>query len=165
MFAWRQTAGIWVALTLFGVNGAAETWQLDAGPPQLAAVPVPDNAEDFDCAYGAEERLQLLEKLNRCDRDILPKLSEIVVPLDWDRDETYRAIVPRVCAARRAGESRLCALVGARCALDVRLGPFVEAGRKRAEHRLLRYASDHHWRVRFRQPAAVARPGTGGAGL
>lgn len=95
MFAWRQTAGIWVALTLFGVNGTAETWQLDAGPPQLAAVPVPDNAEDFDCAYGTEERLQLLEKLNRCDRDILPTLSEIVVPLNWDRDETDYSPLPK----------------------------------------------------------------------
>jgi hypothetical protein len=98
MLAWRQTASVLVALTLFGANGVAETWQPEVEPPQLAAVPVPDNAEDFDCAWGTGERIELLEKLNRCDRDVLPKLDEIVIPLDWDRDETDYSPLPKKLA-------------------------------------------------------------------
>lgn len=95
MLAWRQTAGLWIALTLFSSIGAAGTWRPEAGPPQLAAVPVPDAPEDFDCAWGTEARLQLLEKLNRCDREVLPKLDTIVIPLDWDRDETDYSPLPK----------------------------------------------------------------------
>jgi hypothetical protein len=46
MLAWRQTAVLAIALTMFAASAAAETWQPEAGPPQLAAVPVPDT-EDF----------------------------------------------------------------------------------------------------------------------
>lgn len=94
MLAWSYTAGLLLALTLFGASGAAESGQTEAGPPQLAAVPAPDDPEDFDCAWGSEERLALLEKLNRCDREELPKLDTIVIPLDWDRNETDYSPLP-----------------------------------------------------------------------
>jgi len=98
MFAWRHAAGLWIVLTTFSAIGAAETWQAEAGPPRLAAVPMPDDPEDFNCARGTEERLELLEKLNRCDRDVLPKLDKIVIPLDWDRDEADYSPLPKKLA-------------------------------------------------------------------
>lgn len=80
---------------LFGADAAWQARRPETGPPQLEAVPVPANPEDFDCAWGTEERLQLLEKLNRCDREVLPKLDQIVVPLDWDRDEIDYSPLPK----------------------------------------------------------------------
>jgi len=84
--------------TLFGADAALPAWQLETGPPQLEAVAVPDDPEDFDCAWGTEERLALLEKLNRCDRGRLPKLDKIVIPLDWDRDEADYSPLPKKLA-------------------------------------------------------------------
>ena len=95
MLAWRQTAGLLMAPMLFGADAALQAWQPETGPPQLEAVPVPDDPADFDCAWGTEERLALLEKLNRCDRDRLPKLDKIVIPLDWDRDEADYSPLPK----------------------------------------------------------------------
>ncbi len=105
MFAWRHAAILWIALTMFGASGAAGAWQAQGEPPQLAAVPAPDDPDDFDSAWGSEERLQLLEKLNRCDRDVLPKLETIVIPLDWDRDEADYSPLPKKLAWAQQLES------------------------------------------------------------
>ena len=105
MIAWRHIAVSWIALTAFSAIGAAETSRTEAGPPPLAAVPVPDDPEDFNCAWGTEERLELLEKLNRCDRDQLPKLDTIVIPLDWSRDEADYSPLPKKLAWAQALDS------------------------------------------------------------
>lgn len=134
MFARRQAAILWIALTTFSVTGAADTWQTEAGPPRLAAVPAPDYAAAFDPSLESEERLELLEKLNRCDRDLLPKLDRIVIPLDWDRDETDYSPLPKNLAWAQGLESVVLvhAPVQAFAAYDhgelVRWGPISSGG-------------------------------------
>jgi hypothetical protein len=105
MFAWRHAAILGMALTMFSPSGAAETWRTDAGPPRLAAVPAPDLSKDLSSAWESEERLELLEKLNRCDRDVLPKLETLVIPLDWDREETDYCPLPKKLAWAQGLES------------------------------------------------------------
>ena len=94
MLDWKSTAALITIPIFLGIPAAAEGWQPDTGPPQLAVVPVPGDPEQFDCAWGTEERLALLEKLNRCDRDVLRGMETAIIPLDWDRDETDYSPLP-----------------------------------------------------------------------
>ncbi len=94
MLAWRQIAALMVAPMLFGVIAAAASGQGPQEPPQFTTVPVPKDPEQFDRAWGAEDRISLLEKLNRSDRDVLRHRNELVVPLEWGREETDYSPLP-----------------------------------------------------------------------
>ncbi len=94
MLDWKCTAALITLPILIGIPAAAEGWQPEMGPPQLVTVPVPDDPEQFDCAWGSERRLALLEKLNRCDRDVLREMDTAIIPLDWYRDETDYCPLP-----------------------------------------------------------------------
>ena len=94
MVAWRQIAALLVAPMLFGTIAAAESEQWAQGPPQFATVPVPKDPGQFDQAWGSEDRISLLEKLNRSDRDVLRHRDELVVPLEWGLAETDYSPLP-----------------------------------------------------------------------
>jgi len=94
MVAWRQIAALTVAPMLFGVTAAGESGQWAQGPPQFTTVPVPKDPEQFDRVWGSEDRISLLEKLNRSDRDVLRRRDELVVPLEWGLEETDYSPLP-----------------------------------------------------------------------
>ncbi len=84
----RILAVVFALAALAAAPARSETVVRDsADPPALSLAPVPDDPEQFECAFGKPERLELLEKLNRCDRTHLQKLKTIVVPEDWSRPE------------------------------------------------------------------------------
>lgn len=95
MLAKTQIAALAVAPILFGAAAFAQIQLPGTAAPRLAVVQTPDDAEQFDCAWGTEAQLELLEKLNRCDRKVLRKMDSLIVPLDWDRDELDYSPLPR----------------------------------------------------------------------
>lgn len=81
---------LWIALAALAAQPARSEFDAPGfadEPPRLAVVALPDDPEQFECAYGDPEQVSLLEKLNRCDRGRLAKLDKLVIPLDWDLPE------------------------------------------------------------------------------
>lgn len=63
-------------------------------PVRLRLAPPPPSLEYLSCGLN-EAQLALLEKLNRCDRDQLPRQQEIVMPERWDLHELDYSPLPR----------------------------------------------------------------------
>ena len=67
--------------------------QLDLPSVTLAAEPVSEDPEQLDCSF-TDKQIELLEKLNRSDRNNLIRLKRIVVPHRWDLDELAYSPLP-----------------------------------------------------------------------
>lgn len=62
-------------------------------PARLRLAPAPATLEHLSCGLD-ETQLALLEKLNRCDRDQLPRQQTIVLPERWDLRELDYSPLP-----------------------------------------------------------------------
>lgn len=61
---------------------------------KLRLAPAPPTLEHLSCGL-EEAQLALLEKLNRCDRDELPRQQSIVLPDRWDLEEIAYSPLPQ----------------------------------------------------------------------
>ena len=78
----------WAFVALVGAATAA------AGEARLRLAPAPASLDVLRCELD-DAQLALLEKLNRCDRNQLPRQPAIVMPERWDLDELSYSPLPR----------------------------------------------------------------------
>jgi len=62
-------------------------------PIRYELSPLPDDREQVDCSF-APDQLELLEKLNRCDRERLYEQDRVVTPSEWLENENHYAPLP-----------------------------------------------------------------------
>ncbi len=81
-------------LTIILATLAAPAVLSASDPVRLRLAPAPPSLEYLSCGLD-EAQLALLEKLNRCDRDQLPRQQAIVLPERWDLNELDYSPLPR----------------------------------------------------------------------
>ena len=83
----------WMELGVLLLCGTAAGAGLAMAEPLLELQPTPQDPAALAACFD-DAQLGLLEKLNRIDRDRLPKLPSLVQPRDWSLDELELAPLP-----------------------------------------------------------------------
>ena len=80
-------------LAVLPVSAVQPGSRLDPSAVALATEPVSEDPEQLECSFN-DKQIELLEKLNRTDRNNLIRLKRIVVPHRWDLDELAYSPLP-----------------------------------------------------------------------
>lgn len=85
----------WIIAFAFFVAAPASLFASDLPPAyRLRLAASPPTLEHLSCGLD-EAQMALLEKLNRCDREELPRQQAIVLPDRWDLDELSYSPLPQ----------------------------------------------------------------------